>query len=60
MVSLFGNLFQGKEKCADCGMKLTSEMEVYEWEGKKFCCEDCKRKFRVKSNTGKSSGARCH
>ncbi|HLC39969.1 MAG TPA: transcriptional regulator [archaeon] len=58
MVSLFGNLFQAK--CADCGMKLTEEMEVFEWDGRKFCCDNCKRNFRVRTNTGHAGGASCH
>ncbi|MBI2545536.1 MAG: hypothetical protein HYW22_03015 [Candidatus Aenigmarchaeota archaeon] len=51
MVNLFG---LGTPKCPVCGMKLGQD--VYEWEGKKFCSQECKRSYRV-GNKGEKS---CH
>jgi len=53
MVSFFGF---GKKKCPVCSMELKPEMQTYEWEGKKFCSQECKRNYRV----GKKSGGSCH
>jgi hypothetical protein len=44
----------GKPKCAQCGMELKETF--YEWRGKKFCCQDCKRAYRV----GSKKGGKCH
>ncbi|MEM5809834.1 MAG: hypothetical protein QW156_02995 [Candidatus Aenigmatarchaeota archaeon] len=50
MFSLF------KPKCGHCGMKLKDTF--YELQGKKFCCEDCKRNYRHKMRADK--GESCH
>lgn len=44
----------GKPKCAQCGMEFKPETEVYEWQEKKFCCQDCKTNFRHKKVKGGS------
>jgi len=52
----------GQPKCPQCGMKLDpkAEDQTYEWNGKRFCSEGCKRSFRVKTNTGGGVAASCH
>jgi len=45
----------GKQKCAQCGMELGDKF--YEWKGKKFCCEECKKAYIMKNKKGES---KCH
>lgn len=45
----------GKPKCAQCGMELKPEKDIYEWKGKKFCCHNCKTLFRHKKKKGGGS-----
>lgn len=47
-------LWFGKPKCAYCGMELGKVF--YEWEGKKFCCQECKKAYRK----GSRGGGKCH
>lgn len=54
------NLF--KEKCPVCKMALKEGKDYPEFNGKKFCSEDCKKTYKEEMENpkaGKSSGC-CH
>ncbi len=52
MVNLFG---LGKPKCEQCKIELKGN--TLEWEGKSFCCKECKHSYRIGNKGGKGS---CH
>lgn len=43
-----------KSKCAQCGTELKETF--YEWGGKKFCCQECKKAYRKE----RKRGGKCH
>lgn len=51
-----------KEKCPVCKMVLDEGKKYPEADGKKFCSEDCREKFRKElvNEQSKSGGGSCH